>query len=103
MRISVSGSHVVVYLEGALDLADLAQINEDLLQVPSIQSVDIDLSRVTEIDAAGARFLTFLQEEAQVAGKTCRLTNPSDAIRDVVTLPGQDPTAESPADTCGSP
>jgi len=100
MWISVAGSHVVVCLEGVLDLADLAQIDDDLLQAPSIQSVDIDLSGVTEIDAAGVRFLAFLQEEAQVAGKTCRLANPSDAIRDVVTFPGQNVAAESPADTC---
>jgi anti-anti-sigma regulatory factor len=76
-------------LEGRLDLADVAQINEDLLQVSTIQSVDIDLSGVTGIDAAGTRFLAFLQKEAQVAGKTCRLTNPSEAVLSALKFHGR--------------
>jgi anti-anti-sigma regulatory factor len=105
MMISVVGSHVVVYLEGRLDLADLAQINDDLLQVPSIRSVDIDLSGVTEIDAAGVQFLAIMEEEALVAGKTCRFvgsSTPNSAIREGVKFPGQDAATESPPDTCGS-
>lgn len=74
------GSLLVIYMDGQLDLAYVAEIAGDFLVSPSVRSIEIDLSGLIEIEWTGARFLLFIQEEAAARGKSCRFSNASDAV-----------------------
>jgi len=47
-------------------------------------SVELDLSRIGEMDTAGVQLLILFKREAQKLGKACRLVGHSPAVREVI-------------------
>ncbi|MDD5298588.1 MAG: STAS domain-containing protein [Rhodocyclaceae bacterium] len=46
--------------------------------------VEVDLSKIAEMDTAGVQLLVFLKREAQRLGKRARIVGHSPAVRDVI-------------------
>lgn len=60
---------------------------EKLLQaLLACQELDIDLSKVGDMDTAGLQVLMLVKRESLNANKTLRLSSPSNAIKDLFSL-----------------
>lgn len=92
-------------LEGELTIYRAAELKARLLeplQDAGAVSLDIDLSRVTELDSSGLQLLMLARRQALAQGGALRLVDHSPAVRevfDLLDLAGQfgDPPAMAPA------
>jgi anti-anti-sigma factor len=76
-------------LEGELGIFTAAATRERLLDaLASATDVEIDLSRITEIDSAGVQLMLAAHKEAAALGKRLRFVDCSPVVHDVVALCG---------------
>jgi anti-anti-sigma factor len=73
-------------LDGAVDTRLSADLDEILasIRVSAVRHVVVEMATVTDLDAAGLRFLLRVQDLVAERGGTVRLADPPDAVRDVV-------------------
>ncbi|KAF7597949.1 MAG: anti-sigma B factor antagonist [Candidatus Dactylopiibacterium carminicum] len=80
---------VPVVLEGGLTIYNAGLLKGQLLQaLADAQGLDLDLSRVDELDSAGLQVLALIKREAQVAGKQLRILAHSQAVQEAMNLFG---------------
>lgn len=76
-----------VDIEGELSIFSAAVLRQRLLDaIGSSKEVEVDLSRVGEIDSAGIQLLVAAKREAATQNKPLKLTSPSQAVLDVIEL-----------------
>jgi anti-anti-sigma factor len=88
MQISrVAGN--VVKLAGTLDINHTEELRSALLsELNALPELVLDLSAVNGCDAAGLQVLCALQKSAQGSGKTFRISEPSNAMRECSAIAG---------------
>lgn len=78
-----------ISIEGDLTIFRVGELNKAILPALSLsQEVELDLSRVTDIDAAGLQLLMSAKMEAWKQQKTLRFTGHSAAVTDAIDLCG---------------
>lgn len=76
-----------IELPNELGIFSAAAIREQLLAaLEQADTVDVDLSRVTETDSAGMQLLVAAQAEATARGKRLRFVAHSPAVLDILEL-----------------
>ena len=81
------GERCKLSVKGDLTIYTAVACKQKLLEALSdSQIVEIDLSKVNEIDTAGVQVLLLAQREARQAGKNAAVTSPSAAVRAVLAL-----------------
>lgn len=91
------GRHIRLQLSGELTIYDAVALHRALLEsLGAADSLDLDLAKVTDLDAAGLQELMLLRREARAAGKALQIITHSDATRDVLTLCGLDADFDGP-------
>ena len=84
-----NGNVLPISIEGDLTIFRVGEVNNLILPAISLsQEVEIDLSRVTDIDAAGLQLLVSAKIEALNQHKTLRLSGHSAAVTDAIDLCG---------------
>ena len=74
-------------LEGEMTIFTATDIKERLLApLPHCRQVDVDLSRVSEMDSAGLQLMLLAKREATAQGKDIRFVAHSPAVLDVLEL-----------------
>ena len=74
-------------LEGDMTIYAAASLKEKLLgALKGASRLQVDLSRVAEVDTAGMQLLVLAKREALAAGKTLRLVGHSAATLDAIDL-----------------
>jgi anti-sigma B factor antagonist len=74
-------------LVGALTIERAAELKDALLVRLGEQAhLEIDLSKVTELDTAGVQLLLLAMQTAEAVGKELQLVEPSPAVREVFAL-----------------
>jgi anti-sigma B factor antagonist len=61
-----------------------------LAELSSYRELELDLSQVGEIDAAGLQLLVMLKQQANLSGKTLRMTGHSPVVAELLALSGLD-------------
>ena len=80
-------AHAAMKMAGAMTIYQAGAQKEILLSaLGKAQDLEIDLSRVTEMDSAGIQLLLLLKREATAVGKAVRLTAHSPATLAVLDL-----------------
>jgi len=103
------GRHTRLLLSGELTIYDAVELHRALLgSLGGCDSLALDLSAVTDLDAAGLQQLMLLRREARATGNPLRVLAHSDATRDVLALCGLDadfgePTNVSSAESSEGP
>jgi anti-sigma B factor antagonist len=86
------GDEHVIVLQGELDLAHAATLEEELKRVEATdaRSIKVDLSKLTFIDSTGVRLL--LMAEGRARADSCRLTivRAPDSVQRVFVICGVD-------------
>ena len=78
-----------ISIEGDLTIFRVGELGKSILPAISLsQEVEIDLSRISDIDAAGLQLLISAKIEAQNQNKTLRLSGHSVAVTDAIDLCG---------------
>lgn len=77
-RLALSGE-MTIYRAAELKLQMLDSLN-------AAETLEIDLSAVSELDSAGVQLMLLLQREASANGKTMTWTHHSEAVSEVLTL-----------------
>ncbi len=74
-------------VSGEMTIYEAASLKDDLLRaVAEHAEVEIDLSQVGELDTAGFQLLVLAKREALRAGRTLRLVEHSEPVREVLGL-----------------
>jgi anti-sigma B factor antagonist len=74
-------------IEGELTIYTAAGLKEQLVAaLAAAQPIEIDLSRVDEIDSAGLQLLILAKREAAQAGRELTLLNHSQAVMDCLDM-----------------
>ena len=74
-------------IEGELTIYHAAELKQMLLPLPSgNDAIELDLSRVSEIDSAGVQLLLLARREASRAGREWRLGATSPAVDEAFAL-----------------
>lgn len=76
-------------IEGEMTIFVAQELREAIMPIISGKSegeIEIDLSRVTEVDAAGMQLMVSVKLEAILRGKTLRYTGHSKPIMDMIDL-----------------
>lgn len=74
-------------LEGDMTIYGATSLKQKLLgALKGASRLEVDLSRVGEVDTAGVQLLLLAKREAMAAAKTLRLTGHSPAILDAIDL-----------------
>jgi len=72
-------------IDGEMSIYDAAALKQGMLDaLDNCQTLEIDLSQVSEIDTAGFQVLLLAKRESQRNNKVLRLVNHSDATLDVL-------------------
>jgi anti-anti-sigma factor len=83
------GQPTRVAVEGELGIFTAAAVREQLLDsLAAGADVEVDLSRVAEIDSAGVQLMLAAHKEAAAQGKRLRFVACSPAVREIVALCG---------------
>lgn len=93
MQIDVQqqGRHTRLQISGELTIYDAVALHRALLEsLGACDSLALDLSAVTDLDAAGLQQLMLLRREAGATGKMLQVLAHSDTTREVVALCGLD-------------
>lgn len=81
------GGHIAV--EGELTIYTVMALKEKLLAgLSENKELELDLSDVTEFDAAGLQLLVMIKKQAAVSGKVLRFTNHSPEVLNLLDLSG---------------
>jgi anti-anti-sigma factor len=81
-------SHPMV-IEGELTIYTVTELKEKLLSVLSkTEKLELDLSEVSEFDAAGLQLLIMLKKETEALGKVLHLTGHSPVVVELLDLSG---------------
>jgi len=82
-------NHISVSIQGEAGIYAVARLREELLKhMKAVQSMEIDLSEVSEMDTAGFQLFVALKREAVKSGKTLSLVGHSPAVLRVFDLYG---------------
>ncbi len=84
-----NGTAGVVYfpIEGEMTIYAVSNLREQIIPaVAEHEEIEIDLSRVTEIDAAGVQLMVAAKLEAILRSKTLRYVGHSKAVLDIIDL-----------------
>jgi anti-sigma B factor antagonist len=82
----ISAPHVV-YIEGEMTIYRAAEIKRKLLTpIVEAANVEVNLSKVTELDSAGVQLLMLAKRTAQAKNGEVRLIAQSPAVLDVIEL-----------------
>ncbi len=82
-----SGQVARVCISGEMTIYEAAGLKRELLRaVADHAEVEIDLSRVGELDTSGFQLLVLAKREAAKAGHTLRLVEHSEPVREVLNL-----------------
>ena len=74
-------------LDGELTIQVAAELRSTLLNsLEAADTIEIDLSAVSEMDTAGLQLLLALREQAGELGRTVLLLNPSPVVQEVLAL-----------------
>ena len=85
------GRHTHLRISGELTIYDAVALHRALLEsLGSCDCLELDLSAVTDLDAAGLQQLLLLRREARATGKDLQILAHGDATRDVLALCGLD-------------
>jgi ABC-type transporter Mla MlaB component len=80
-----NGPQQTIVIDGALTIYEAIESKKALIDaLNSTLELEIDLSKVTEIDTAGMQLLVLLKREAQIANKPMRLAAHSQASVDML-------------------
>lgn len=78
-------------IEGALSVYEVGALRDELLRyLVENDGLDLDLSNVSECDAAGVQFLVSAQKTFDVAGKKLTLCEVSEAVKETASRTGID-------------
>jgi anti-sigma B factor antagonist len=81
------GRHTRLRIAGELTIYEAAALYQALLaSLAESDTLELDLTEVTELDTAGFQQLYLLRREALAAGKAMRISAHSAATRDVLDL-----------------
>ena len=76
-------------VEGEMTIFRAQELRESIMPlVSSNDEIEVDLSRVTEVDAAGMQFMISIKLEAILRGKTLRYVGHSKPVLDMIDLCG---------------
>lgn len=95
-------------LEGELTIYHATEVKDQLLaHVREVDSLEMNLAQVTELDGAGVQLLMLMKREANLGGVELRLTDHSRVVQDTFELLNLasyfgDPLLISGAETEGS-
>lgn len=82
-----TGQAVQFAIEGEMTIFRAAELKAALLpQIEQAQEIEIDLSRVSEIDSAGLQLMIAAKLEAILRGKQLRFTGHSKAVMEMLDL-----------------
>lgn len=74
-------------IEGEMSIYRAAEIKDALMQqLTENQALEIDLSRVSEIDAAGLQLMVLAKQEATALGKSLKFHGHSQAVLELFDL-----------------
>lgn len=80
-----SSSVVTLHLDGALCIYNALENKQRVMDaLYATSSLELDLSRVEEIDSAGFQLLALAKRESQKLGKTLVLVAHSNPVREVI-------------------
>ena len=87
-RKNQSGNEVVRFpIEGELTIFTVSKLRESILPlIEKNDEIEIDLSRVSEVDAAAMQFMVSAKQEAILRGKTLRYTGHNKPVLDMIDL-----------------
>lgn len=87
-RKTKSGNEVVYLpIEGEMTIFLVQELREAILpMIAGNDEIEIDLSRVTEVDAAGMQLMVSAKLDAILCGKTLRYSQHSQAVMDMIDL-----------------
>ena len=86
------GSESRLCIEGELTIYRAAELKDAMLAALDREAaLELDLSRVTELDTAGVQLLMLIHQTARARSKRLRLTASSPAVREVFALLHLDP------------
>lgn len=78
-----------IAISGELTIYTALELKEKLLAgLAEAEELELDLSEVSEIDAAGLQLLVMIKQEAAVLGKVVRFTGHSPVVVDLLDLSG---------------
>ncbi|HEY8157227.1 MAG TPA: STAS domain-containing protein [Methylobacter sp.] len=78
-----------IAIEGELTIYTALELKDKLLTgLSATEELELDLSDVGEIDAAGLQLLVMIKQEAAVLGKVVRFTRHSPVVLDLLDLSG---------------
>lgn len=78
-----------ISIEGELTIYTALLLKEKLLTgLSTTEELELDLSDVGEIDAAGLQLLVMIKQEASALGKVLRFTGHSQVVLDLLDLSG---------------
>jgi anti-sigma B factor antagonist len=81
------GRHTRLRIAGEMTIYEAAALYQALLaSLAECDTLELDLTQVTELDTAGFQQLYLLRREALIAGKSMRIGAHSAATRDVLDL-----------------
>ena len=87
MTVNPQSSEARLCLDGELTIYRAAELKEAMLAaLDRAAALELDLSRVTELDTAGVQLLMLIHQTARVRSKQLRLTAPSPAVLEVFEL-----------------
>lgn len=82
-----SGEKVSLNIEGDMTIYRAANLSEDIAQaLDSGRDVEIDLSRVSEIDGAGLQLMLAAKRESKERGSSLSFVGHSPVVREVLDL-----------------
>jgi len=80
------GTHILP-LEGELTIYNAAELKPSLIEaLHKGQEMEIDVSKISEMDTAGLQLLLLTKREAVNQNKPLRLINHSDAVLELINL-----------------
>ena len=78
-----------IVIDGELTIYTALELKDKLLTgLSTTEELELDLSDVGEIDAAGLQLLVMIKQEAAVLGKVVRFTGHSPVVLDLLDLSG---------------
>jgi anti-sigma B factor antagonist len=82
-------NHIAVSVQGEVGIYTVSRLKEELLRhLKSVQSMEIDLSDVSEMDTAGFQLFVALKREVVKSGKSLSLAGHSPAVLRILDLYG---------------
>jgi anti-anti-sigma factor len=76
-------------IEGELTIYTVTELKDKLLsELSKAEKLELDLSEVSEFDAAGLQLLVTIKKEAEVLGKVLQITGHSPVVVELLDLSG---------------